>query len=71
MYVCRPTTCHVHLYNLSKKKNKKVDISRSIDNRAKGATGMAPTGDQNPLKTQKLTKTQKVIKPIKHPKNIP
>jgi hypothetical protein len=34
-----------------------------------GRTGMAPTGDQNPLKTQQLTETQKVIKPIKHPKN--
>jgi hypothetical protein len=31
--------------------NKETDRARR--------TGMAPTGDQNPLKTQKLTETQK------------
>jgi hypothetical protein len=52
MYACRPTTSYTHLCNFSKK-----NINRQTD-RA-GRTGMAPTGDQNPLKTHKLTENSK------------
>jgi hypothetical protein len=61
MYACRPTTGRVHLCNFLKKENNSQAVKA-------GNTGME---DQNPLKTQTLTETQKrKLNQLKHPKRI-
>jgi hypothetical protein len=63
MHACRPTIGCVHLCNFSK--NMKTNSQAKA-----GSTGME---DQNPLKTQKLTETQKTVNKLiqKHPKKYP
>ena len=68
MYACRPTTGRAHLCNSSK-----IDKTNRYTNRA-GRPGIAPTGDQNPLKTQQTQKETQKVKtnqtPIKSPKTL-